>query len=433
MFRRMTTPFRKVISLVNRGSRRGNNNVNVGALLSPSSSTSSGSPHPAVLHGRGGRPTVRPTNVRTFCGVTHPEIFAALACIVFVLIGCVALLWHHGSGVGSGVGSASYGARKNVGAVAWAPNPSLSPTLLFPYIVLRNGVHMPALGLGTAGLGERSQTVIENALRLGYRLVDTASRYAVWYQNEHIVGGLVQGQAHSGHMWRREDVFITTKIHPQDLGTKSTDAAIDTSLGHLKSDTIDLMLLHYGRCVEHVTFCVHEPQGDWKDAWRVLEARYRMPSSSIHAADRRRVLRSIGVSNFGVVQLQQLLDMAKVRPHVVQTWIDPLRQSRTIVDFCRKHKIAVQSYSTLGTQWMAKRPGHDNPVLTHRVITMIAKKHNRSAACVVLRWALQSDIGVIPKSADAEHLKSNLYDTLSFVLDDADMGLIDGLDGEEVA
>jgi len=278
------------------------------------------------------------------------------------------------------------------------------------FLLLRNGVRMPVLGLGCAGLGSKSEEVFKAAVGFGYRMFDTAAQVAVWYQNEDIVGKVTS-------TLKRSEIFLVTKIHPQDLGTNATAIAITKSLQNLRTTYIDVLIMHYPQCDE-VTACTHPSEGDYFDAWRVMEKAYEQG-----------LVRAIGVSNFRIDQLQQLLRTVRVKPHVLQLWLDPLHQARDVVALCRKNEIAVESYSTLGTQWMNAHAAHGNPVLEHRVIATIALKVNRTPTDVVLRWAIQSNFAVIPRSANQAHLRSNFVSPFEFSLTAEEMAQINELDG----
>jgi methylglyoxal/glyoxal reductase len=164
-----------------------------------------------------------------------------------------------------------------------------------------------------------------------------------------------------------------------------------------------LYLLHYPGCSE--SLCKESPAGTWKEAWKALEKIYHDKQA-----------RAIGVSNFSLEQIKQLIKFTKVKPHVVQNWFDPLHQDWDTVNFCRSHNIAYQAYSPLGTQHQ-KTP---NPVLTHPTILALAEKHGRTPAQVVLRWMVQEGIPTIPRTNSNAHLKEN-SEIIHFALPRSDM------------
>merc|ERR1712146_628112 len=139
-----------------------------------------------------------------------------------------------------------------------------------------------------------------------------------------------------------------------------------------------------------------EPEGTWRDTWMVMEEFVDAGSVSY-----------IGVSNFGVGELEELLSFATVRPAVVQNWFDPFHQDAAMRDFCFRNAIHFQGYSTLGTQWQMR--GYDvNPVLQHNALANIAVTHRKSVSQIVLRWALQAGVSVVPKSNSCPHIQENL-------------------------
>lgn len=209
----------------------------------------------------------------------------------------------------------------------------------------------------------------------------------------------------------REDYWIETKLHPRDLGFESTLAAFPRSLVALNTSYIDLFLLHFPRC--YPSMCSSSP-GTFQDSWRALEKLYR-----------EGVVKAIGVSNFDTNDLTALLEVAEIKPHVVQNFFDPLHQDRAVREICSKEKIIYQGYSTLGTQWVMKRG--NNPVLTHPVITSLALAHQRSPAQLILNWALNRGVAVIPRSTTKENIRQNA--DIEFTIEETDLRQIDLLDG----
>ena len=260
------------------------------------------------------------------------------------------------------------------------------------------------VGFGTAG-GVRKEH-IQFALDVGVKLIDSAQA-TEWYSEQDAAEAI----AASGVP--RADLFITSKLHPKDLGTKATERAFPRTLSILGSDYIDAFLLHYPSCFG--SLCEKEPEGDWKDSWRVLEHNYA-----------RGLIGAIGVSNFGLEDLRELYSMAVIKPHIVQNWMDPLHHDFRVQRWCKKHDVQYQSYSTLGTQWVAQMGW--NPVLTHPVLKSIARRHDRSIASVVLSWAVQSGVGVIPSSRNFKHIEESASLPLKF-LTQSDLREIGNLDG----
>eukprot|EP00435_Cladocopium_sp_Y103_P027948 s1431_g6.t3 len=274
-----------------------------------------------------------------------------------------------------------------------------------PQVELSNGRRLPLLGLGCASGVRRSH--VESALRLGYRLLDTAQADQ-WGYHEDEVGEAIQGLP-------REEIFLQSKIHPEDLGYASTKRAFQVSLDRLKTSYLDAMLLHKPWCWPGA--CSREPEGTWQDSWRALE--------ELHAAN---AALAIGICDVDVALLSELLRQRQ-KPHIVQNWMDPFHQDKELRRRCKEEGIQYQAYSTLGTQWVHFRGYRgQNPVLNHPVLQKIAQFHHRSVAQVVLNWAQQQGVSVIPASTDSTRQRLNL-ESFNFTLRPEDLMAIDALDG----
>ncbi|KAG8468194.1 hypothetical protein KFE25_013277 [Diacronema lutheri] len=277
-----------------------------------------------------------------------------------------------------------------------------------PNVTLLTGARMPLVGFGCAG--RLGAAVLREAYAAGYRLFDTAQA-AEWYDE----GAL--GEALAG----ANGVFVTTKVHPRDFGLAATAASIDRSLAALRVRSIDLVMLHYPRCWGELCAGARAPEGDWRDAWRALEA--------ARVAGK---VRALGASNFAPHELDELWAHASTaadRPAVVQAFMDPLVQSGALRAWCAERGVVFQAYSTLGTQH-ALAAGARNPVLGSAALARIARARGRSVAQVVLRWAVQRGAAVIPRSADADRMRANLR-LFDFALDDVELAAIDALDGAD--
>jgi len=213
----------------------------------------------------------------------------------------------------------------------------------------------------------------------------------------------------------RSKLFLTSKLHPRDLGESATLAAFPRSLERLHTTYLDSFMLHYPRCFGDLCHGKVEADGDWRGSWRALEALYE-----------RGVVRAIGVCNFGADELRELLVFARVRPHLVQSWMDPLQQARPLRAVCDEADITFQAYSSLGTQHRTPV----NPVLRHPTIARIAAAVGHSTAQVALRWALQRGAAVIPRSTRRAHMQANLA-LWDFELSPEQMAEIDRLDGSD--
>lgn len=256
-------------------------------------------------------------------------------------------------------------------------------------IDLRHGGPMPLFGLGTyrTPRGGATRDAVLAAIDAGYRSIDTAAQYG----NEAEVGAAVRQSGVA-----REDVFVTTKLHQGEHGDARALRAFEGSLERLALDYVDLFLVHW-------------PGGGERAAtWRALE----------HILHDGRV-RAIGVSNYMVRHLDEMLGYSSVLPAVNQIEIHPFNyESRTdVVEFCRAHTIAVEGYSPL-----AKAHRLDDPT-----VVALAARIDRTPAQVMIRWSLQHSIITIPKSADDARIRENAG-VFDFALTDSDMRRLDDLD-----
>lgn len=272
-------------------------------------------------------------------------------------------------------------------------------------VTLNNGVAMPTMGFGTAG-GIKPQEVAW-AFEAGYRMFDTAQAME-WYNEDAVREGLASVGA------SRDDVWITSKLHARDHGYESVLRAFPSSLHNLNITHIDAFLLHHPSCWPELCDGSWESRGGtWQDSWKGLEELYEA-----------REVRAIGVSNFNLRQLKELVEeVAKVKPMIVQNHFDPGHQDNKVRMYCKQHNIAYMGYSTLGTQYMRGNNGV-NLILTHPVINQIAAQHHRTPAQVVLSWAMSKDVVVIPRTRIKSRIQSNLL-AKSVSLTPSDINRID--------
>lgn len=257
-----------------------------------------------------------------------------------------------------------------------------------PILTLHDGVRMPQLGLGVWQVpNAQAAQVVGEALRVGYRAVDTAAVYG----NEEGVG-----QAIRESEVPRKEVFVTTKVWNTDQGYDATLRAMDASLKRLGMEYVDLYLIHWPV----------PAQDRFLETWRALE-RLRADGKA----------RSIGVSNFKIPHLERLLNASEVVPSVNQIELHPYLQQRDLREFHAKHGIATESWSPLAK----------GQILGDPVLGQIAAKHGKSPAQVVIRWHLDSGLIVIPKSATPSRLPENLA-VMDFALDADDMARLAALD-----
>lgn len=255
------------------------------------------------------------------------------------------------------------------------------------YVTLANGVKMPQLGYGVYQVSkDECERCVLDALKVGYRHIDTAQSYF----NEEEVGNAI---ANSGIP--REEIFITTKVWIENYGYERAKASVLESMRKLKTNYIDLMLLH-------------QPFADYYGAWRALEDLYAEGK-----------LRAIGISNFYPDRMVDLCSFARIKPMVNQVETHPHNQQIEAQKWMEKYGVQIEAWAPFGEG----RGG----LFTDKTIAEIAKKYNKSVAQVILRWELQRDIVVIPKSVHIERMSEN-FNVFDFELTKSDMKTIAALD-----
>jgi diketogulonate reductase-like aldo/keto reductase len=257
---------------------------------------------------------------------------------------------------------------------------------------LNSGQAIPAIGFGTWQLSpDQAKESVLSALETGYRLIDTAKIY----RNEQAVGEALK---QSGVP--REDIFITTKLWNSDQGFDSTLKAFDDSLGKLRLEYLDLYLIHW------------PGEGPQKrhDSWRAMEKLQKQGR-----------VKAIGVSNFTIRHLKELIEASDTIPAVNQIEFHPFiyNEQKELLEFCLDRGIVFEAYSPLAQ-------GHLNDDL----LTLIGKKHGKSSSQVMLRWAVQKGTIPLPRSSNPSHIKQNL-DIFDFELSDSEIGKIDDLSNGE--
>ena len=257
-----------------------------------------------------------------------------------------------------------------------------------PAITLNDGVQIPQLGLGVFEVPEDdTQRIVEDALAVGYRHIDTAAGY----YNEEGVGAALRATD-----LPRDEIFVTTQLRTGDQGYDTTLAAFEASRAALDLEYVDLFLIHWP-----------VPSLDlYVETWRAFE---KLQADGL--------VRSIGVSNFLPEHLDRLVAETEIVPSVNQIEVHPTFQQADLQAATRAHGIAVQAYSPLGR-------GTD---LEAHAVVDAAQRLGVSPAQVVLRWHLQAGRIVIPKSVTAERIRANI-DVLGFELTDADVAAIDALE-----
>jgi methylglyoxal/glyoxal reductase len=265
-------------------------------------------------------------------------------------------------------------------------DPSIMLLTLKSSAKLNNGVEIPYLGLGVyqSPPGEITLRAVRYALKIGYRQIDTAELYG----NEKDVGRALR---ESGI--RREDVFITTKVWNSHQGYDSTLYACEGSLGRLGLSYVDLYLIHW------------PVQGLGDETWRAM-------IKLLHQGKAR----AIGVSNYSIRELNELLEKSDIVPAVNQVEFHPFLYQEELLRFCKNNNIQLEAYSPLTR---GKR-------LNHPKILELAKKYNKTPAQVLIRWSLQHNVIVIPKSIHEARIKENSQ-VFDFQLEPKDMKLLDSL------
>lgn len=253
-------------------------------------------------------------------------------------------------------------------------------------ITLNNGISMPLFGLGVflAGQGKEAYSAVNHALDIGYRLIDTAA----YYKNEADIGRAVKDSSVP-----REDIFVTTKVWNDDHGYDQTLKAFNKSLSKLGLDYIDLYLIHW------------PVQGKRLETWKALEKLYEEGK-----------VRSIGVSNYMIHHLDELFESSSTIPAVNQVEFSPYLYLNDLLDYCVDKKIQLEAYSPL----TRTRKFNDPPLVN------IAQKHSKTPAQILIRWALEHNVVVIPKSANKERISENA-NVFDFVLDKDDMSVLDNI------
>jgi diketogulonate reductase-like aldo/keto reductase len=254
------------------------------------------------------------------------------------------------------------------------------------YVILNNGTKMPNFGFGTWQIPARQTPgAVLWALQVGYRLIDTS----LIYWNEPEVGQAVRNSG-----LPREEVFVTTKLEAEYQSRDRVVKGFQRSLGNLDVGYIDLYIVHWP--VRGLTI----------ESWKAMEDLLESGKC-----------RAIGVSNYAVRHLEEVLEHGRVVPAVNQIEVHPFEQPREVINFCREHGIQVESYTPLGQA--------EN--LSHPAITAVATRHQRTPAQVVLRWHVQHGYIPIPRSANRDHIAEN-FQVWDFSLNHEEMAELDSLD-----
>ncbi|MGN0279545.1 MAG: aldo/keto reductase [Lachnospiraceae bacterium] len=258
------------------------------------------------------------------------------------------------------------------------------------YVTLNNGIKMPKLGYGVFQTpAEDTKRCVLEAIEVGYRSIDTAQAYG----NEEGVGEAIKECG-----LPREEFFITTKVWISNAGYEKAKASIEASLKVLQTDYIDLLL-------------IHQPFGDYYGTYRAMEEAYKAGK-----------IRAIGVSNFGPDRYIDIENFSEIKPAVNQVETHVFQQQKVAREYMKKYGCQIESWGPFAE---GKNDIFNNPVLTK-----IGEKYQKTAAQVALRFLLQSDVVIIPKTTHKDRMEQN-FAIFDFELSADDMSEIERLDGGE--
>lgn len=259
------------------------------------------------------------------------------------------------------------------------------------YVTLNNGLKMPKAGFGVFQIANREECIrcVHDAIKAGYRLIDTAQSYG----NEEAVGEAIKtcGVA-------RKELFITTKVWISNAGYKKAKASILESLEKMQLDYIDLML-------------IHQPLNDYYGTYKAMEDLYKEGK-----------LKAIGVSNFYPDRLTDIAIFSDIKPMVNQVEVNPFHQQREAQEIMKKYDVQIEA-------WAPFAEGKNN-MFTNPTLKAIGDKYNKSVAQVILRWLVQRDVIVLSKTSNFERMKDNIT-IFDFALSKEDMEAIKELDKKE--
>lgn len=245
------------------------------------------------------------------------------------------------------------------------------------YVKLNNGLEMPMAGIGTFMLSpDEAENSVLSALQGGYRLIDTANAYA----NEKAVGRAIKKSGVT-----REEIFLETKLWPSFY---EQEDAVEKTLERLDTEYIDLLL-------------IHQPAGNYVAGYKLMEKAYKEGK-----------VKAIGLSNFTIAQIQEILDICEIKPAILQTEVHPYSQEKELKEFLDKENILIQAWYPLGHG--------DKTLLEEKVFTELAGKYGKSNAQIILRWHIQSGNVVIPGSKNPDHIRDN-FDLFDFALTEEEM------------
>jgi len=285
-----------------------------------------------------------------------------------------------------------------------------------PHITLSTGCKMPIIGLGTfQSKPEEIKLAVQSAIETGYRLIDTAFVYG----NENVIGETLQEAFKSGKV-KREDMFITTKLHGQFMHKEDVMPMLKKQLALLKLDYVDLYLIHGPLPIKKVEGSLFPLENGFvlsddvehSETWKGMEECYKAG-----------LTKHIGLSNFNGKMIEKLCKTAVVKPHNLQSECHAYWPQFELQELCKRHGISFTAYGPIGSPGLSNFSfGDDKPkaepkvLLKDEAVLKLAEKYHKSPAQILLRWLIQRDICVIPKSVNPKRIKEN-FDVFDFKLD----------------
>ena len=260
------------------------------------------------------------------------------------------------------------------------------------FLTLSNGIKMPLEGFGVFQVPDAAvcKQAVLDAIKTGYRLIDTAAIY----MNEEAVGAAIKEAVETG-LVKREELFVTTKVWVSDASYEGAKKAFERSLKKLQLDYLDMLMLH-------------QPYGDVYGAWKAMVELYNEGK-----------VKALGVANFSIGKFTEFAEIVDVKPHVNQIELHPFFAQYAAIE-------NMKSYGCVPQAWGPLAEGKHG-IFTHPVLTEIGAKYGKTAAQVALKWNAQRGVSIIPKSVHKERMEQNI-DIWDFVLSNADMKQIDALD-----
>lgn len=260
------------------------------------------------------------------------------------------------------------------------------------FLTLSNGIKMPLEGFGVFQVPDAAvcKQAVLDAIKTGYRLIDTAAIY----MNEEAVGAAIKEAVETG-LVKREELFVTTKVWVSDASYEGAKKAFERSMKKLQLDYLDMLMLH-------------QPYGDVYGAWKAMVELYNEGK-----------VKALGVANFSIGKFTEFAEIVDVKPHVNQIELHPFFAQYVAIE-------NMKSYGCVPQAWGPLAEGKHG-IFTHPVLTEIGAKYGKTAAQVALKWNAQRGVSIIPKSVHKERMEQNI-DIWDFVLSNADMKQIDALD-----